>query len=670
MEAYVDEVSKIRSFLTECKRHDPEGIYFVELDSFLLKPREGERGFKNRVPRFYDVEFTQSEKMLCQDGRMRNQNVKQTLSHVYRSNEMSVFSALHVMPSAAVHFWNHSRKMVSADAAHLKGQLDGVVNMLTGKDACDRNFSLMYTICSNENAANWNSTCRTFFDAVDHDVKVFISDRDKGLMSVQEKYEKFLPNCAFAACSRHIAKNVGITSAEGQTLVTMLAKAPNQESFDRYSTILRANVGAVKHKALMDLHHRFSFMGLKSKYEDFMTNYGMCNNNASEQQNNKYNEFRDMPYLKGAIHFMNAMTEMITERRLQAIYERDVEKRTVVKYITDQIITNTRSFAAKYSAIVVKLKDVTMVCDGSINQGVFSISYHHGSSTNQVIVELRPTQNDWWARVKCTCNYFVCKGMPCYHAGYVLINLDTIDASTKHLKIALTNILKDPVWKYDNKVWYSPIYTVENMVAQYSPPNLCEININSDELTRHFIFPAPIKPRKGRKRKSRIKCGSHKKKAKTASRKDTTVYVDTVVTFSDSSSDEDDNDICMQEADEALKEAQQLYKASGKPKIAGKKMQCSYCGSQEHNRTACDQKDMSYILSRTKVLKDIVKTAVFNDMKCHSASIPSNKLGTTLFSWLVIDNEGNEKYQKKLYAKLLKRNKTFQEEVIPFYHQN
>ena len=39
--------------------------------------------------------------------------------------------------------------------------------MLTTKDACDRNVTLMFSFCPNENGDNWESTAATFFDCID-----------------------------------------------------------------------------------------------------------------------------------------------------------------------------------------------------------------------------------------------------------------------------------------------------------------------------------------------------------------------------------------------------------------------------------------------------------------------------------------------------------------------
>ena len=156
--------------MEECKLADPEGIYIVECEDMN-----------------YTVELPSDV-----DSKIR----------------AKMFKRLHVMPSAAKQFWMSSRKILSADAAHLKGPLQHVVNMLTIKDANDQNLTLMYTICATESEDNWYSTMKIAAEELGNDAVMFISDRAKGLLSAELRLQvnSLWKPCIFVACALHIAR--------------------------------------------------------------------------------------------------------------------------------------------------------------------------------------------------------------------------------------------------------------------------------------------------------------------------------------------------------------------------------------------------------------------------------------------------------------------------------
>ena len=257
----------LESVLCLCREADPEGIYELETE-----------------PLSYNVKGIQS----FFEGEQQ---------------EHRMFLRLHVMPSASIQWWKHSRKIMSADAAHLRGQLDGVVNMLTGIDANNQNFTLMYTICGTENEVHWNSTLSRAASMLDNDIDAFISDRDKGLLAVTGKMKKDrLKSCVFTACVLHLAKNAGIKKAEAITVVTKMAKAPNADAFEKHLQDLQKLCSEEAVKFMVVNKGLYALHAIKEKASgDFFTNYGQSSSNASEQQNNAFKSFRDMPYVTGLI---------------------------------------------------------------------------------------------------------------------------------------------------------------------------------------------------------------------------------------------------------------------------------------------------------------------------------------------------------------------------------
>ena len=185
---YMEEMFILEEVLEKCKLSDPEGMYELEVKELS-----------------YRVEGDVDE----------NDENEEEIS--------KMFFRLHVMPSASKHWWKHCRKIMSADAAHLRGQLDNVVNMLTAKDANDQNFTLMYTICGNEDGANFHSTLSRASAALGNDITVLVSDR---IMTVEKEMQQDqLQGCVFTHCALHIAKNTGITKSEAITIITKMAKS-------------------------------------------------------------------------------------------------------------------------------------------------------------------------------------------------------------------------------------------------------------------------------------------------------------------------------------------------------------------------------------------------------------------------------------------------------------
>ncbi len=91
-------------------------------------------------------------------------------------------------------------------------------------------------------------------------------------------------------------------------------------------------------------------------------------------------------------------------------------------------------------------------------------------------------------------------GFPCYHSGYILVHLDKIRSGHND---PLACILRSSYWRYDHKIWYSEIFSVDNLVLQYSAPVLCNVPVDYDNLIRDRILPPGCRRRKGRKKKGR-----------------------------------------------------------------------------------------------------------------------------------------------------------------------
>jgi len=493
-EAYLEDATKLSALLDLCRETDPGGLFILELQPLL-----NEHGNLN-----YKVhhEIT-GDSIIDHYPKLCALLAKPNVSFIKR---------VHIMPSAAVHFFKHSRKLISADGAHLRGEFDGVVNILTGKDATNRNLSMMYTICSGESKGNWESTVGNFLEKVNFDVSLFISDRDKGLESVKELYGNVMQNCVFAACSFHIAKNVGITSKQGIKLATQMAKAPTREKFEECTEKLKKEIGITKLEKWLELKNTCTFMGLKQEYPNMLTNYGVVNNNASEQQNNKYKDLRDSPIARGILDYIENLNETFTERKAEA-KEYQMKRLTVTPSIAKKVCKSIVSIVKK-NYCTLTLSDIHYnndVATMSIRSATFNLKmkpkkkYRDFLESSQHSVTFKPTEPKWQDRIMCSCNYFVMTGYPCMHSAYVLINMEKTKCLKRKKKTkALEHVLSSVVWKYDHETWYSPVFSVKQYLAQYSPhTNLCNLSVSFNSLKQHLILPPDVKSRRGRKKKGR-----------------------------------------------------------------------------------------------------------------------------------------------------------------------
>ena len=361
----------LEEVLEKCKLSDPEGMYELEVKELS-----------------YRVEGDVDE----------NDENEEEIS--------KMFFRLHVMPSASKHWWKHCRKIMSADAAHLRGQLDNVVNMLTAKDANDQNFTLMYTICGNEDGANFHSTLSRASAALGNDITVLVSDR---IMTVEKEMQQDqLQGCVFTHCALHIAKNTGITKSVAITIITKMAKAPNAETFEKYAVELRLQCNEKTVNFMIKNKELYAYHAIKAREEAkagvvFFTNYGQCNNNASEQQNNKHKDFRDMPYVSALLLFLKGYNEQIFDR-FNAALKMEADGMEVV----DKIVQQTMAAAVEMTQRGWNFQTVNIDRDtdnnNAVTRAVFLVT--RKNSNNQVVqhtVALFPSAPNWYNRIDCAC---------------------------------------------------------------------------------------------------------------------------------------------------------------------------------------------------------------------------------------------------------------------------
>jgi hypothetical protein len=258
--------------------------------------------------------------------------------------------------------------------------------------------------------------------------------------------------------------------------------------------------------------------------------------------------------------------------------------------------------------------------NGRISSATLQLNFKGNTTSllrSQYSVTFNIDKKKWNERIVCACNYFILRGYPCFHSAYILLHLDKISCSNKKKKnIALAKIVKSRVWKYNNAKWYSDIYSVDHMLAQYSPPVVCSVDIHLPFIKQELILPPDARRRRGRKKKNRYTRKFITKRTKSNSTTATTndglnaedlldndLGDDSYYSFSDDDSSEaSDNDIAR------LEEARLQYIQRYKPNIDGKRInKCSHCGKAGHNCNTCDKRDVLYTLNKSPILSKLLR---------------------------------------------------------------
>lgn len=611
----VEELLILEEVLKSCRASDPQGVYFVEYSELSYKPP-----------------FAFGK---CQKGFQ------------YR-----MFNRLHVIPSAAMKFWKSSRKIVAADAAHLHGQFQGVVNMLTVKDANEHNLTLMFSICNQENNENWYATA--FLAAqylFDFDVDVFISDRCKGLERIPMDLGNMYERCNFVSCALHIAANAGIQSADGKMWVTKMAKAPTEDDFQKYCAKLAMITSQDKIDKLLLHKNKFALcMFLKNR--DFSTNYGQVNTNAAEQQNFVFKDMRGMSLVSALLYFLNEINSKFSTRLSEGLSMKD-KKMDVTENIVNMVKTSgQRTFKEKKWRI--SLQPILMSTEkpDEIEEATFLLKSQQSFSETytQFSVSFFPRRYNWKERIECSrCSYFIALGMPCFHSAFILLSLVNTRRASSDKQLRL--LAGSPIWSPWCKLWYSPIYHVDNFIEQYSHNSFCRPTVLKS-MKKTLIFPPAIKPKTGRPKVKRIDKRSMKRKREET---DVEEYPEIEDLFANN-----------EEIEGFLIEV--VPPVDPYDSIApSRPAKCSKCGKPSHNAQTCSHANTSYMLSTNKRLVREMEKLTFTDNEVSTSVLfdadkTRAKQDTTLFE---LFNNHNSKFTQYLRRV---RTKYTENEPLESYH--
>jgi hypothetical protein len=157
-----------------------------------------------------------------------------------------------MLSSAAINFFNNSRKIITADGTHLKGFLEGVLCTINSLDANNQNVSLCSAVVGNENKNNWELIMDVVF-VMFQMINMIICDRDKGLHAIRNLCNSVVEGWVgfktiFAMCAKHFYENVvGKARIEGGlAIATNLCKASTLSKFDYWYKKLKEIIGEDK----------------------------------------------------------------------------------------------------------------------------------------------------------------------------------------------------------------------------------------------------------------------------------------------------------------------------------------------------------------------------------------------------------------------------------------
>lgn len=366
---------KLHMLVEICQKNDPLGFYRLDLDKveYLLPSNKGGKPFL----------LHDTFQLLAANNKLREKAVK--------------FKRLNVLSSAAVHFWCHSRKIITLDACHLYGKLQGCCMFATVKDANNCNITLGYSIIGNENMDNWCYFSNLVFDMFPG-CQLVISDRDKGGLQAVVNYEN--PSCVLANCALHLMQNAKDSSAEGKSLVTMLALSADNKAYEYNLDRIRKRSEHTANE-LDKNRDLFCFPFLQKR--GLFTNYGQTSSNSSEQQNAKYGDFRDMPFGEGMMHYLTDLSVTFCKRKQEA-----TEMLNSGKLVVDSIVKEVHSKGV-YACSKGWRYDITRFNADYSNVTFCVKNSMSGPAANrhQNLVEFYLDGGKWSERINCNCGLYI-----------------------------------------------------------------------------------------------------------------------------------------------------------------------------------------------------------------------------------------------------------------------
>ncbi len=186
-------------------------------------------------------------------------------------------------------------------------------------------------------------------------------------------------------------------------------------------------------------------MHLKSLGLD--TNYGEVTSNAAENQNHSLRVFRSLSIAAGIIHFMEKTKTLFAVRRKDALLESN-ETRTVTAEITKKVYSQAIELRKLRWTLSNLVKDSSGF---SVQLSVFDGKFKRNIKLNASA----DSSFTFKERMECSCRYTEMHGYPCFHVAFALVFLPI-------------NSYPPSVWSYASKKWYSPVYYIENYIAQYA----------------------------------------------------------------------------------------------------------------------------------------------------------------------------------------------------------
>lgn len=382
----------------------------------------------------------------------------------------SAFRYCFICPSAGLELWEHSRKLLCCDGAHVRSLMKGTLLTATVKDADAHSVLLALLYCPSEDEFHWKLFLKELQKRF-HGIDMIMSDRDKGGAAAAQKL-----GIRMSVCLKHIEKNVRSsfsTPEELKKFLWSLGRSATKEE----STLLIKKIRKVlpNHQKAIEY-----ILSRKSEFctEDFIMDghirYNELTNNTAEVKNRSLKAARGLPVVEMIKLLLKRESELWSSNHSKSlVYSHDITP------AAHRMAETGLETALTWKCQIKTVRD--NACEAMVwveNKFSYLVRLDSGNPKT----------------CRCRCGKSTNRGYPCDHGLLVLSDLSATFPS-------------HPLWSPVAKEWYDEVFHTATWRRQYENP-FCLADYQESDLEPTILKPWAVVPQgKGRPKSIRFKSG-------------------------------------------------------------------------------------------------------------------------------------------------------------------
>jgi len=470
----IAEYGKLPSFFLALQDHDPKGTYIL--------------GFAH-----HGYNGTKAEE-------------SDLLKHSRTEGYAVAFSYYYICPSAnnaASERWRTTRRIAAFDGAHLSSCFGGTLYEFRGYDANNSEYTIAWGVSSaRENKLHATAMMDHFLKEFESSLRQIVSDNGSSFIKARAVLNAKAKHAAAAAarastvvenpestpfdvphkpvwvlCSYHMGRS-SICGTE-HSAVKDVALATSEAECKKKLSVLQPLTSSLCTEYLKSHVDDFVFYRLQTLY-GLQSNFNVTSSNAAEHANSVLRNMRESPLLTGIVRHFEA--DEAANKRVQLEHNALLEKGVSVSpKVTQKCIAMHYTLSEAGWILQPPVEESAEVTSA---QGYRSLvcQARHRVRTGYAFTVIFSLSKHYEKRIVCTCTHTQRAGMPCEHAAFFLVNLQTV---------------LDKQWQ--DVHWYHPVYEIRPIIGR-----LPALPVQLEEYESYRVLPPSIPARAhGKRRKKR-----------------------------------------------------------------------------------------------------------------------------------------------------------------------